>query len=51
MPRAGRVLAALTLVASVWVVAVARFDADGAVSPPHGPQPWAGVERVLPRLR
>jgi len=51
VPRAGRVLAALTLVASVWVVAVARFDADGAVSPPHGPQPWAGVERVLPRLR
>ena len=51
VPRAGRVLAALTLVASVWVVAVARFDADGAVSPPHGPQPWAGIERVLPRLR
>ena len=51
MPRAGRVLAALTLVASVWVIAVARFDAGGGVAPPHGPQPWAGVERVLPRLR
>jgi hypothetical protein len=50
-PRTGRALAALTLVAAVWTLAVARLDDDAGVAPPHGPLPWAGVERVLPRLR
>jgi hypothetical protein len=51
VPRAGRALAALTVIASVWVLAVARFDDGAGLAPPHGPLPWAGVERVLPRLR
>jgi hypothetical protein len=51
LPRTGRALAALTIVASVWVVAVARLDDGAALAPPHGPLPWAGVEHVPPRLR
>ena len=51
LPRAGRALAALTVLASVWVLLVARLDAGAGVSPPHGPLPWLGVENVLPRLR
>ena len=51
MPRTGRALAAVTLVLSVWVLAVARFDDGAGLAPPHGPLPWAGVEHVLPRLR
>jgi hypothetical protein len=51
LPRTGRALAALTVLASVWVLLVARLDAGAGVSPPHGPLPWLGVENVLPRLR
>ena len=50
-PRTGRALAVLTVVAGVWVVAVARFDGGTALGPPQGRLPWAGVEHVLPRLR
>jgi len=50
-PRAGRALAAVTLVATVWVLVVARVDDGGGVAPPRGPLPWLGVEEVLPRLR
>jgi hypothetical protein len=51
LPRTGRALAAVTLVASVWVIAVARVDRGTGVAPPRGPLPWLGVENVLPRLR
>jgi hypothetical protein len=51
VPRTGRVLAALTLVASVWVLVVARVDDGAGVAPPRGPMPWGGAEKVLPRLR
>jgi hypothetical protein len=51
LPRAGRALAALTLVASVALLIAARVDAGAGTAPPSGPLPWGGVERVLPRLR
>jgi hypothetical protein len=51
LPRAGCALAALTVLASVWVLLVARVDSGAGVAPPHGPLPWLGVEDVLPRLR
>ncbi|HEX2103138.1 MAG TPA: hypothetical protein VHF51_05770 [Solirubrobacteraceae bacterium] len=51
LPRAGRALAAVTLLATVWVLVVARVDADAGLAPPRGPLPWLGAEDVLPRLR
>jgi hypothetical protein len=51
VPRAGRALAVLTLVASLWVLVAARVDHGAGVAPPRGPLPWGGVERVLPKLR
>jgi hypothetical protein len=51
LPRTGRALAAITLVASLWLLVAARFDAGTGLAPPHGPVPWGGVEQVLPRLR
>jgi hypothetical protein len=50
-PRTGRALAAVTLLASVWLLVVARVDGDVALAPPRGPLPWLGAEDVLPRLR
>ena len=50
-PRTGRALAAVTLLASVWLLVVARIDGDAALAPPRGPLPWLGAEDVLPRLR
>jgi hypothetical protein len=50
-PRTGRALAAVTLLASVWLLVVARVDSDAALAPPRGPLPWLGAEDVLPRLR
>ena len=51
LPRSGRALAALTLAASLWLLAVARVDPGAGVAPPHGPLPWLGVQDVLPPLR
>jgi hypothetical protein len=51
LPRTGRALAALTLVASVWLLVAARVDAGAGLAPPSGPLPWGGLEQVLPRLR
>ncbi|MFL5264939.1 MAG: hypothetical protein ACJ79L_21260 [Anaeromyxobacteraceae bacterium] len=51
LPRTGRALAAITLVASLWLLVAARFDAGTGLAPPGGPVPWGGVEQVLPRLR
>jgi hypothetical protein len=51
VPRTGRALAALTLIASVWLLIAARVDGGTALAPPTGPLPWGGVEHVLPRLR
>jgi hypothetical protein len=47
-PLAVRVLAALTLVATAWVLVAARVDSDTGVAPPRGALPWAGAEDVLP---
>jgi hypothetical protein len=44
--RWGRIGLALALVGfalSGWMLAAARIDADGAVSPPSGAVPWAAV--------
>jgi hypothetical protein len=46
---AGRALATVTLLASVWLLVVARLDGDAALAPPRGPLPWLGAEDVLPR--
>jgi hypothetical protein len=51
LPRAGPVLAAVTVAASVWLLVAARVDSGAGVAPAHGPLPWAGAERALPRLR
>jgi len=51
VPRTGRVLAALTIAASVWLLVAARLDGGAGLAPPAGPLPWGGVEHVLPRLR
>jgi hypothetical protein len=51
LPRTGYALAALTLAASVWVLAAPRVDAGTGLAPPAGPLPWGGVEQVLPLLR
>lgn len=48
VPRSGRALAVLTVVATVWALAVARVDGEAGVAPPRGPLPWGGAERVLP---
>jgi hypothetical protein len=50
-PRAGRALAAVTLLATVWILVVARVDSDVGLAPPRGPLPWLGAEDALPRLR
>jgi hypothetical protein len=50
-PRTGRTLAALTLIASVWILVAARVDDGAGTAPPHGALPWGGAERVLPKLR
>jgi hypothetical protein len=51
LPRTGRALAALTLVASLWLLVAARVDGGTGLAPPAGPLPWGGVEQALPRLR
>ena len=51
LPRTGRALAALTLIASLWLLVAARVDSGVGLAPPAGPLPWGGVEQVLPRLR
>ncbi|MEY2534616.1 MAG: hypothetical protein QOF29_2526 [bacterium] len=51
LPRTGRVLAALTIAASVWMLVVARVDDTTGLAPPRGPLPWLGAEDVLPRVR
>jgi hypothetical protein len=51
LPRTGRALAALTIVASLWLLVAARVDGGAGLAPPEGPLPWGGVEQALPRLR
>jgi hypothetical protein len=51
LPRTGRVLAGLTLVATAWVLIVARVDSGAGLAPASGPLPWLGAEQVLPELR
>ena len=40
-PRAGAVLVALTLLATVWVLVAIRLDGDAGVAPPRGALPWS----------
>ncbi len=49
-PRPGRVLVAVTLAGSVWLLAGARLDDAAGVSPPRGALPFGGVERALPSV-
>lgn len=49
--RTGRVLAALTVAATLWTLVAVRVDRTAAAAPPRGPLPWGGLEQVLPRLR
>jgi hypothetical protein len=51
LPRGGRVLALLTVVATVWALAGVRLGDDAGIAPPRGPLPWGGAEDVLPSLR
>jgi hypothetical protein len=51
LPRTGRALVLLTVVASMWMVAGVRLGDGAGIAPPHGPLPWGGVEQVLPKLR
>lgn len=47
-PRVGAALAALTLVAGMWLVLGARLDGGAGLAPPRGALPWGGAERALP---
>lgn len=49
-PRAGAALAALTLVASAWLLLGARLDDRAGLAPPQGSLPWGGGQDVLPRF-
>jgi hypothetical protein len=51
LPRTGRVLGAITIAATVWVLVAPRVDSGTGLAPPEGPLPWLGAERVLPVLR
>jgi hypothetical protein len=51
LPRTGRTLALLTIVATVWTVAGVRLGDGAGTAPPRGPLPWGGIEDVLPELR
>ena len=46
VPRAGAALAAVTVGASVWLVAGARLG-DGTIAPPTGPVPWGAAEAAV----
>jgi hypothetical protein len=48
-PRTGNVLAAVSLVASVWVLVGLRLG-EGGLAPLTGDVPWGGAEAVLPRF-
>ena len=45
-PRTGAALAALSLVASAWLLVGGRLD-DGRLAPPGGPLPWQGAEPMI----
>jgi hypothetical protein len=49
-PRAGGVLAAVTLAASLWLVLGAHLGGTEGLAPPSGSHPWGGLEVLLPRL-
>ncbi|MEV4422084.1 hypothetical protein AB0L40_19200 [Patulibacter sp. NPDC049589] len=51
VPRAGAALAAVTVVATVWLLGAGIFDGGAATDPQRGALPWAGAERVLPEIR
>jgi hypothetical protein len=51
VPRAGAVLAGLTVVATVWTLAAGVLDPSAGSDPPRGAVPWAGAEQVLPVFR
>jgi hypothetical protein len=47
-PRAGAVLAVVTLAASLWILVGLRLG-DGGLAPLRGDVPWGGAQAVLPR--
>jgi len=49
-PRAGAVLAGLTVLAGAWVLVAGRLDSDAALQPARGALPWGGAETFLPRF-
>jgi drug/metabolite transporter (DMT)-like permease len=46
-PRIGGALVAVTLAASLWLLAAARVDGDASLAPPEGALPWAGLGLVV----
>ncbi|HYF24782.1 MAG TPA: hypothetical protein VD931_03500, partial [Baekduia sp.] len=50
VPRAGAVLAAVTLAASGWLVVAGHTAGDARLRPPAGPLPWGGAQDVLPSV-
>lgn len=51
VPRAGGVLAALTVAGGIWLLVAGWTSDDAAMRPPAGPLPWGGAEQVLPSIR
>jgi hypothetical protein len=43
----GRVLIAVTLAASLWLLIGARLGDDAQLAPPEGPLPWVGAELLV----
>jgi hypothetical protein len=46
-PRIGGALVAVTLAASLWLLAAARLDGEASLAPPEGALPWAGLGLVV----
>ncbi len=45
-PRAGALLAAVTLAASAWLLVAIRFGST-TIAPAHGPLPWGGLQKLV----
>ena len=45
-PRAGALLAAVTLAGSAWLLVAIRFDST-TIAPAHGPLPWGGLQKFV----
>ena len=45
-PRAGALLAAVTLAGSAWLLVAIRVDST-TIAPAHGPLPWGGLQKLV----